>query len=807
MRASWSREAGAPSLPLAGALAAGILAAVAFAVPPPGALGAVLLVAAASGMALARRGSGVRVFAGLTLAASLGFWNARERFLLPAFRTAGEAREALVAARTADPAADGALLEMTGRIDAPWTSSGSLRRTRLAVESASAEGRTLRLEAGVSVTVAGEQDPSGIAELGDRVRMRGTLRLPETGGPARSPFDLPAEPRLALKSAAQIERLGPPAGPLALVARAHAAVKRRLRANLADAAPDAHGALALLLALVMGETQDLSAATVSAFRDGGVAHIVAISGLQVGLVAALLGLLVRRLGASLAARDALVLVSTALFAVFAGGRPPVVRAALMIGLYLLARLLGRPTSAAHVLGFAAAALLAADPANLFDVGFLLTFAAVFGLAAFGVPAARALRRAGVPGLVADAIGATAGAEIAVLPVQLFVFNVFPFVALLSNPFVVPLSSLFLFAGLLVFPLLLLSPAAAALAIIPLRFLSDVLLALLSALDRLHAVRIVPTPAFALAAAAAALVLVAGLARRPALRRAAFAGAAAISLALVLAPPVTAARGTAVLQALDVGQGDAWLLVSPEGRVLVDGGGSPDREYDFGRLRLVPRLADLGAVAFDAVILTHPHPDHARGLLAVLTSLPVARVVLPRAAPRNVFLDEFEEAAARRGLTLERLGAGQHFTAAGLRFDVLHPGDGGYPRARENNGSLVLRVALAGRMAVLAGDIEALAESDLVASSRTLAADVLKVPHHGSRTSTAAAFLARVSPRLSLIGVGRRNRFGHPAPEVLERLASAGVRTFRTDRDGDLALLFAGGRIRPLFPECVARGVP
>jgi len=111
------------------------------------------------------------------------------------------------------------------------------------------------------------------------------------------------------------------------------------------------------------------------------------------------------------------------------------------------------------------------------------------------------------------------------------------------------------------------------------------------------------------------------------------------------------------------------------------------------------------------------------------------------------------------------------------------------------------------MAILAGDIEALAESDLVASGRDLAADVLKVPHHGSRTSTSAAFLARVSPRLGLIGVGRRNRFGHPAPEVMERLLAAGVRTFRTDRDGEVALVFSGGRIRPVFPESVARGTP
>ncbi|MEO8585046.1 MAG: ComEC/Rec2 family competence protein, partial [Acidobacteriota bacterium] len=643
MRASWSRDAGAPSLPLAGAMAAGILAAVVFAVSPGRILGMALILAAVAGVALAKRGSAVRALGGLALVASLGFWNARERFLLPAFRTVEEVRECLIAARLGDPAADGVVLDATGRLDAPWTSSGSLRRTRLAVESARVDGRPLRLETGLALTVAGDEDPSLVAELGERVRIRGILRLPETGGPSRSPFDLPVEARLALKSAAQIERIGSPGGPLAPVAVAHAAVKRRLRSNLAAAEPEARGALALLLALVMGETQDLPGSTVSAFRDGGVAHIVAISGLQVGLVAGLLGFFARRLGASLRARDTLVLVATALFALFAGGRPPVVRAALMIGLYLLARLLGRPTSAAHVLGFAALVLLAADPANLFDVGFLLTFAAVFGLAAFGVPAARALRRAGLPGLVADAVGATAGAELAVLPVQLFVFNVLPVVALLSNPFVVPLSSLFLFAGLLLLPLLLLSPAAASLAILPLRFLSDTLLALLAGLDRLHAVRIVPTPAFALAAAAGGLLLAAGLARRPAIRRASLLGAMAIALAIVVAPPVVSARDTIRLQALDVGQGDAWLLISPQGRVLVDGGGSPDRAYDFGRLRLLPRLADLGAVAFDAVVLTHPHPDHARGLLAVLGSLPVDPDLLPRGAPRNLFLDEFEEA--------------------------------------------------------------------------------------------------------------------------------------------------------------------
>ena len=807
MRRSWSPGAGAPSLPAAFAIAAGIVAAVSFAVPPPPALAAALLLAAAAAVARGRGRGKVAALGGMVLVAGLGYASASVRWLAPAVRTVSETRRALVEAARADPEAGGALVEVVGRLDAPWSPSGSLVRTRVDVETASVDGRPLALVAPVALVVAGEADPSPVAEVGDRVRVTGTLRLPEAGGPRRSPFDLPDEPHLLVKSALQVERLAGPAGPLAPVYAARTVLKRRLRENLTGAAQADRTALALLLAFVLGETQDLPLAAVGAFRDGGVAHIVAVSGLQVALVAALLGFLVRKAGSSLRARDATVLVATLLFAVFAGGRPPVWRAALMIGLYLTARLLGRPTSPEHVLGFSACVILLGDPSALFDVGFLLTFAAVFGLAEFGAPVVSWLRLRGAPALLADAVGATLGAELAVLPVQAYVFNVVPFVALLSNPFIVPLSGIFLFTGLALLPLLVVSPAVAAAAIVPLRVLSDLQFGILDALDRLHAVRVVPTPPFALVAATAGLLLVAGLAAARAARRGALATALLAVVAVVAAPPVAADAGTAVLRAVDVGQGDCWLVVTPRGRVLVDGGGSPDRAYEFGRLRLVPKLADLGAVSLDAVVLTHPHPDHSRGLLAVLSSLPVGRVVVPRGAARNVFLDEVLAVAQKRRLVLERLGAGGRFEAAGLAFDVLHPPDDPYPRAVENNGSLVLRTRAEGRTLLLTGDVEAPAERDLLASGEDLRADVLKVPHHGSRTSTTPEFLARVSPRVGLVGVGRRNRFGHPSPEVVKRLAGAGVRVFRTDRDGDVALTLAGGRVLPAFPESVARSVP
>ncbi|HUM02431.1 MAG TPA: DNA internalization-related competence protein ComEC/Rec2 [Thermoanaerobaculia bacterium] len=789
---SWSHEAGAPAVPAAFAVAAGIVLAAVLPLPPTGALAALLAVAALLGIAVSFRGDRrLRVLGAFVLLALAGGARFLDGFLAPARRTEAAARAL----------GEEASVEVTGRLDRLWSRSGSLYRARIEVEGASSGGRPLGLERPLALVVAGSDDPSETAEIGDRVRVRGPLRLPEGPASARSPFRFPAEPRLVLKSSGQIERLEGPAGPFGPVQALHAAAKRRLRSNLAGASDGDRRAVALLLAFLMGETADLPAETVTAFRDGGVAHIVAISGLQVALVATGLAFLLGRFRLRVAARDAALLVATLLFAVFAGGRPPVVRAALMIGLYLLARLLGRPTSPGQVVGFAALVLLLLGPEDLFDIGFLLTFAAVFGLSAFGAPLARRLREAGWrPGFAVDAAAATLGAEIAVFPVQAFVFNVVPFVGLLSNPVVVPLSIVFLYAALALAPLLLISPVTAAAAVAPLRLLADAMVGLLTALDGLSALRVVPTPPFLLAAGTALLLLAAGTARRALARRVTFAGAL-LAMLFVLVHRIPAAEdGTARVEAIDVGQGDSWLLVSPAGRVLVDGGGSWDRAYETGRLRLLPKLCDRGAVSLDAVVLTHPHPDHARGLLAVLTLLPVREVVLPATAPRNEVLDEFLEAARRRSLPLRRLAAGDRFSAGGFDFDVLHPAGHAYLRSPENNGSLVLRTALPGRTLLLTGDVEAPAERDLLDAGRPLQADILKVAHHGSSTSTTPELLRAVSPRVALVGVGRHNRFGHPSAVVLDRLGQARVRTLRTDRDGDVALLVRKGMIFPLFPE-------
>jgi competence protein ComEC len=280
------------------------------------------------------------------------------------------------------------------------------------------------------------------------------------------------------------------------------------------------------------------------------------------------------------------------------------------------------------------------------------------------------------------------------------------------------------------------------------------------------------------------------------------------LAAALAWAVWSPLGGADLPELvmiDVGQGDAILLRDGGETLLVDGGGWP--AGDLGGRVLLPTLATLGVRSLDAVLATHFDRDHCGGLVQIAGYLPVAEVRTgPPSEERGVAPDSCEaELAALPGPRLRVVvAAGDRFTVGRWRLRVLHPARdgpgastrGGARAGGDNDASVILVAEAHGQRVLLTGDVEAVGERALLRRlgppgqmPEALAAGVLKVAHHGSRSSTTPRFLAETAPSLALVSSGARNPYGHPAPDVLERLRESGARVLRTDRHGMVVLRF------------------
>lgn len=651
---------------------------------------------------------------------------------------------------------------------------------------------------GVRVLAALDGPPLEPLLPGDRVRVPARWRLPRG-------FVNPGAPDGARRAAAEgvaatasvraaaLSRLAVPVRPS--LARTIAAWRARMLAEV-QARLDGD-ARALVESLVLGDRGDVRPALDDAFRVAGVSHVLSVSGLHLAIAAFLFYVGLRRLLVcvpALAAAQpvqrwaaAAALPAVLVYTMLTGAQVATVRSCVVAFAWLGAVATRRRATVVQALSLSALVILCASPLELFDPSFQLSFAAAFGT---GLVAPRwSPRGAGGPpwwraGRWAVRLGAaSAAAIVATAPIGAWHFAQLAPAGIASNLVVVPV------AELGVVPVGLAGCVAASLHLPG----ASLLLQVAGGLARAMAAFIVwfagvapswrvPAPNLVeIVAWYAALVAVAVAGRRAL----GVVAAGALVLAASAAWRVVARAGSQTVTAtfLDVGQGDACVVELPHGHLLVvDGGGSFDPKFDPGQQVIAPLLWRRGWSRIDLIVLSHPHPDHANGLAFLVDHFAVGEVWTNGEETSQPGTVALLAAAARRHVPV---AAPRSIELGGARIEPLGATVADAARS-ENDNSLVVTVGWRGRKILFAGDLEADGEAGLVALG-PIAADVVKVPHHGSKTSSTPPFVAATHPSLAVISVGEHNRWGFPNPAVVARWRGAGARVLRTDRDGGVTV--------------------
>jgi competence protein ComEC len=569
---------------------------------------------------------------------------------------------------------------------------------------------------------------------------------------------------------------------------------------------------ALLAGMLVGDESGIPDPLDEAFRTTGTSHIVVISGWNVALFA---GLTLALCGPLVGRRVSLWLALAVVvgYTVLVGFDPPIVRAAIMGGLTLLALLAGRQTLALNSLALAALAMTVLNPYMLWELGFQLSFAATLGLILFQPPLKRAtyrlLTRWGAAGqlwltrALDDLIIVTLSAQILVTPLLVYRFDRLTLITLPANLLVLPAQAPLLGLGALAaLGGLIWLPLGQALGWLAWPFLTYTV-RVVEWLARAPAAtvsvpRISPALWILYCALAIGLAIVAGWdadRRRQwwlRVKRAvpAYAGvmALALSVALLWTAVFSLPDGKLHVHFLDVGQGDAILICSPAGRrILIDGG--PD-----GRrlLSAVDRRLPFWSRKLDAVLVTHGDGDHINGLFAAMDHYRVD-LALDAGFGSDVELgDRWRQAIIDGGARWQTAEPGLRLALSdGVTLEVLHPPVDQGAGWSSNDRSVVVRLSYGDVHMLLTGDLEQAGEAALLASGKLIDSQVLKVSHHGAAAGTSEALLDAVSPALAVISVGSANRYGHPAPATLRRLEERGVSVWRTDDAGAVEVIADG----------------
>ena len=563
------------------------------------------------------------------------------------------------------------------------------------------------------------------------------------------------------------------------------------------------------------------------FKITSLTHILAVSGAQVSyIIVAMYSLLKRKIG--IQKTRVVIIASLIFYTALTGFSPSIVRAGIMGIILMISGLVFRKNDIINSIAISLFFMLVYNPFLLENVGLQLSYLGTIGIIGFNKTIILILKNIQIRNRkwkykinrklilliskIKEILAVTMSASLAVVPVMIYHFNLFGTYFLITN----------LLASIIIGPITLLGTLLVIISFISinmakilsyiLKFLIDILL-FISSFSKLPISKIyIPTPKISfiiiiyLSLIISLFIYKVFHERNPnttilrvrnllALVKYKFKQnrndiiKRIVIINIVIFLCIIFIPRDLKINFVDVGQGDSTFIITPKNKtILIDGGGSNTGSFDVGENTLLPYILDKGYNKIDLMIISHFDSDHSLGCAKIIENLTVSNLVLTKQLEENDIYKHIVSIAKQKKINLIYVKAGDVITVNGVKIKILHPQEKLIAENSINNNSIVFKLEYKSFSILFTGDIENIAEEVILSKNINLKADILKVAHHGSKTSSSQRFIEAVSPKIALIGVGKNNMFGHPNREVIERLQSYGTKIYRTDECGEISIM-------------------
>lgn len=549
----------------------------------------------------------------------------------------------------------------------------------------------------------------------------------------------------------------------------------------------------ILNGILIGETNSISLKVTEDFKNSGITHLLAVSGSNVVMIIAISKVLFTKLFGK-KHYHLFVIIFIVLFILLSGSSPSVMRAGIMAILEIVANLLIKKSNSINNLFLSALIILLINPISLLNIGFILSFLGTLGILFFSGNIEKCLKRFLKSKIILENLSITLSAQIMLLPIMAYYFNTISVISLLTNMLVLPVASIMTVAGLVVFIISIVSFPFAKVVAVPISYLIKYIMVVANYCAKASFFNFtVPTPKLTHIIGyfliASMLIIKEYNGNNMALKYFFKCKTKRIAIILVMIFVIISdlvgyiPKDFIEIACIDVGQGDSFFIKTVSGKnILIDGGGSETSNYDVGKNILLPYLLYRRCTTIDYIFLSHAHADHMDGILTVIQNLKVGKVIVGPQNNEDEKFGQLVKECKKRKIPISYVSAGSMLTIDKIKFLVLYPTKN-YQDSNVNNLSLVLKMDYANKSMLFTGDIEAKGEESV---KKLTDVDILKVAHHGAKTSSTENFLKKTKPKIAVISVAEKNIYGHPNSQVVERLKKY-ADIYMTKKSGEIRI--------------------